>query len=88
MLLKEFGQEGAHGQIFNGCVPVKSGRAKVQSRAACQQTSGIAGYTLLFGLRYVRMVSRQPFAGRGDALNCKPRQMIWYGEWKHIAVVL
>ena len=36
---------------------------------AYQETSGIAGYTLLFGSRYYRIVSHQPFAGRQEALK-------------------
>ncbi|MBP3701728.1 MAG: fructose-bisphosphatase class III, partial [Lachnospiraceae bacterium] len=36
---------------------------------AYQSTSGIAGYTLVFNSRNLRIVSHQPFAGREDAIR-------------------
>ena len=36
---------------------------------AYQPTSGIAGYTLIFNSRNMRIVSHQPFAGRRDAIH-------------------
>ena len=82
MLLKEFGLEGPHCHIINGHVPVKArkGESPVKGGGkllvidggfsrAYQKTSGIAGYTLLFSSRYFRIVSHQPFAGRGEALQ-------------------
>ena len=36
---------------------------------AYQPTSGIAGYTLTFGSRYMRIVAHQPFAGKKHAVQ-------------------
>jgi len=82
MLLKEFGLEGKHCHIINGHVPVKAKKGESPIKGggkllvidggfsrAYQKTSGIAGYTLLFSSRYLRMVSHQPFAGREEALK-------------------
>ena len=82
MLLKEFGLEGEHCHIINGHVPVKAKKGESPIKGggkllvidggfsrAYQKTSGIAGYTLLFSSRYLRMVSHQPFAGREEALK-------------------
>ena len=82
MLLKEFGLEGPHCHIINGHVPIKvrKGESPIKGGGkllvidggfsrAYQATSGIAGYTLLFGSRYYRIMSHQPFAGRAEALK-------------------
>ncbi len=82
MLLKEFGLEGAHCHIINGHVPVKAKKGESPIKGggkllvidggfsrAYQSTSGIAGYTLIFNSRNLRIVSHQPFAGRRAALN-------------------
>ena len=82
MLLAEFGLEGPHCHIINGHVPVKvrKGESPVKGDGklividggfcrAYQATSGIAGYTLIFNSRGMRIVSHQPFAGRLDALQ-------------------
>ena len=82
MLLSEFGLKGPHCHIINGHVPVKARKGESPIKGggkllvidggfsrAYQKTSGIAGYTLLFGSRYYRIVSHQPFAGRQEALN-------------------
>ena len=81
MLLREFGLEGAHCHIINGHVPVKvkKGESPIKGGGkllvidggfskAYQSTSGIAGYTLIFTSRNMRMVSHQPFAGRQAAI--------------------
>ena len=81
MLLKEFGLEGNHCHIINGHVPVKAKKGESPIKGggkllvidggfsrAYQSTSGIAGYTLIFNSRHLRMVSHQPFAGRKEAL--------------------
>ena len=81
MLLKEFGLEGSHCHIINGHIPVKAkkGESPVKGGGklividggfckAYQPTSGIAGYTLIFNSRNMRIVSHQPFAGKQDAL--------------------
>ena len=82
MLLKEFGLEGPHSHIINGHVPVKvkKGESPVKGGGkllvidggfskAYQSTSGIAGYTLIFTSRNLRMVSHQPFAGKRAAIR-------------------
>ena len=81
MLLREFGLEGEHCHIINGHVPVKvrKGESPVKGGGkllvidggfskAYQATSGIAGYTLIFNSRCMRIVSHQPFAGKKQAL--------------------
>ena len=80
-LLKEFGLEGEHCHIVNGHVPVKASKGESPIKGggklividggfskAYQSTSGIAGYTLIFGSRYYRIVAHQPFAGKRQAL--------------------
>ena len=82
MLLKEFGLEGKHCHIINGHVPVraKKGESPIKGGGklividggfskAYQPTSGIAGYTLIFSSRHLRIVSHQPFAGKQDAIR-------------------
>ena len=82
MLLKEFSLEGPHCHIINGHVPVKAKKGESPIKGggklividggfskAYQPTSGIAGYTLIFGSRYFRIVSHQPFAGKYDAIH-------------------
>ena len=82
MLLREFGLSGNHSHIINGHVPVKAkkGESPVKGDGklividggfceAYQPTSGIAGYTLIFNSRNMRIVSHQPFAGRRDAIH-------------------
>ena len=82
MLLREFGLYGKHCHIINGHVPVKvkkgenpvkgNGKLIVIDGGFCkayQSTSGIAGYTLIFNSRSLRMVSHQPFQGRRDAIR-------------------
>ncbi len=82
MLLREFGLEGPHCHIINGHVPVraKKGESPIKGGGklividggfsrAYQSTSGIAGYTLIFSSRHLRIVSHQPFAGKYDAIQ-------------------
>ena len=82
MLLKEFGLEGGHCHIINGHVPVKAKKGESPIKGggrlvvidggfskAYQPTSGIAGYTLTFGSRFLRIVAHQPFAGKQYALQ-------------------
>ena len=82
MLLKEFGLEGKHSHIINGHVPVKAKKGESPIKGggklividggfskAYQPTSGIAGYTLTFGSRYLRIVAHQPFAGKQNAVQ-------------------
>ena len=82
MLLAEFGQGGPHSHIINGHVPVRAGKGESPIKGggkllvidggfsrAYQPTSGIAGYTLIFNSRYMRMVSHQPFKGKWSAIH-------------------
>ena len=82
MLLREFDLEGKHSHIINGHVPVraKKGESPIKGGGklividggfskAYQSTSGIAGYTLIFSSRHMRIVSHQPFAGKDDAVR-------------------
>ena len=82
MLLKEFGLEGEHCHIINGHVPVKAKKGESPIKGggklividggfsrAYQSTSGIAGYTLIFNSRHMRIVSHQPFAGKWNAVH-------------------
>ena len=81
-LLKEFGLEGPHCHIINGHVPVKAkkGESPVKGNGklividgglckAYQPTSGIAGYTLIFNSRNIRIVAHQPFEGKESAIR-------------------
>ncbi len=80
-LLKEFGLEGEHCHIINGHIPVKSkkgespikgsGKLLVIDGGFCkayQNTTGIAGYTLIYNSGCLRLVSHEPFAGRSNAI--------------------
>ncbi len=82
MLLREFGLEGDHCYIINGHVPVKSkkgespikggGKLLVIDGGFCkayQKTTGIAGYTLVYSSKYMRLVAHEPFSGRRDAIS-------------------
>lgn len=82
MLLREFGLEGPHCHIINGHMPVKSKKGESPLKAggkllvidggfckAYQQTTGIAGYTLIYNSRCLRLVSHQPFVGRAHAIR-------------------
>ena len=81
MLLREFGLTGKHCHIVNGHVPVKAKKGESPIKGggklividggfckAYQPTSGIAGYTLIFNSRNLRIVSHEPFAGRQKAI--------------------
>ena len=82
MLLAEFGLESRHCHIVNGHVPVKAKRGESPIKGggkllvidggfsrAYQSTSGIAGYTLIFTSRNMRIVSHRPFAGKQAAIS-------------------
>ena len=82
MLLKEFSLSGKHSHIINGHVPVKAKKGESPIKGggklividggfcrAYQATSGIAGYTLIFNSRNLRIVSHQPFAGKLEAIQ-------------------
>ena len=80
-IFREFGIDEENGHIINGHVPVRSkngespvkcgGKILVIDGGFCkayQPTSGIAGYTLIYNSRNIRIVSHQPFAGREEAI--------------------
>lgn len=82
MLLEEFGLTGEHCHIINGHVPVKAKKGESPIKGggklividggfckAYQPTSGIAGYTLIFNSRSLRIVSHEPFEGRRKAVH-------------------
>ena len=82
MLLEEFGLTGEHCHIINGHVPVKAKKGESPIKGdgklividggfckAYQPTSGIAGYTLIFNSRNLRIVSHEPFEGRRKAIH-------------------
>ena len=82
MILKEFGLDGGHCHIINGHVPVKAKKGESPIKGggklividggfckAYQPTSGIAGYTLIYNSRNIRIVSHHPFEGRHDAIH-------------------
>ena len=82
MLLREFGLRGKHCHIINGHVPVKvkKGESPIKGGGklividggfskAYQPTSGIAGYTLIFNSRHLRIMAHQPFSGKANAIN-------------------
>ncbi len=81
-ILREFGLEGPHCHIINGHVPVKAKKGESPIKGggklividggfckAYQSTSGIAGYTLIYNSRSLRIVAHQPFVGRVRAIR-------------------
>ncbi len=81
-VLSEFSLVGSHCHIINGHIPVKAGKGENPVKGggklividggfckAYQPTSGIAGYTLIYNSRNLRIVSHQPFVGRRDAID-------------------
>ncbi len=80
-ILKEFGLEGPHCHIINGHIPVKAKKGESPIKGggklividggfcrAYQPTSGIAGYTLIYNSRCIRIVSHQPFESKEAAI--------------------
>ena len=81
-ILKEFGLEGPHCHIINGHIPVKAKKGESPIKGggklividggfcrAYQPTSGIAGYTLIYNSRCIRIVSHQPFESKEAAIR-------------------
>lgn len=75
-ILVEFGLGGPHSHIINGHIPVKfkngenpikgSGKLIVIDGGFCrayQETTGIAGYTLIYNSYVMRLSSHEPFCG-------------------------
>ena len=82
ILTEQFGLEGPHCHIINGHVPVKSKKGESPIKGggrllvidggfsrAYQETTGIAGYTLIYNSACLRLVSHEPFAGRESAIR-------------------
>lgn len=81
MILDEFGVTGEHRHIINGHVPVKQGKGESPIKAngklmvidggfskAYHNTTGIAGYTLVYHSRGFQLVKHQPFTSAEDAV--------------------
>ena len=82
MLLDEFGVTGRHRHIINGHVPVRVGRGETPIKAngklmvidggfakAYHNTTGIAGYTLVFHSRGFQLVQHEPFTSMQKAIE-------------------
>ena len=81
-ILQEFGLAGENVHIINGHVPVHQsagenpvkcgGKVLIIDGGFCkayQQTTGIAGYTLIYNSACYRLVSHEPFVGRAEAIR-------------------
>ncbi len=81
-ILNDFGVTGQHRHIINGHVPVHVSRGenpiKAEGRlmvidggfaAAYHETTGIAGYTLVYHSRGFQLVQHEPFASRSEAVE-------------------
>lgn len=82
MILDDFGVKGQHRHIINGHVPVKAGKGENPIKAdgmlmvidggfskAYHNTTGIAGYTLVFHSRGFQLVQHEPFTSAEDAVK-------------------
>lgn len=81
-ILDNFGVKGSHRHIINGHVPVKVGKGETPIKAngklmvidggfskAYHNTTGIAGYTLVFHSRGFQMAQHEPFTSAEDAVK-------------------
>ncbi len=81
-ILKEFGLNGKTSHIINGHVPVRAGKGEHPVRAggryiridggfcrAYHDKTGIAGYTLIYSSKGLRLVSHSPFEGKEAAVR-------------------
>ena len=81
-ILEEFGIDPSKGHIINGHMPVhaKSGESPVKCGGkvmiidggfsrAYQSTTGIAGYTLIYNSRGLRLVSHEAFTSTEDVIE-------------------
>ncbi len=81
-ILDAFGVEGKHRHIINGHVPVKVGKGEQPVKAngkmmvidggfakAYHDTTGIAGYTLVYHSRGFELVQHEPFTSTDDAIR-------------------
>ena len=82
MILDAFGVEGEHRHIINGHVPVRVGRGENPIKAggklmvidggfakAYHNTTGIAGYTLVYHSRGFELVQHEPFTSAEEAIK-------------------
>ena len=82
MILDAFGVKGEHRHIINGHVPVKAGKGENPIKAdgllmvidggfskAYHNTTGIAGYTLVFHSRGFQLVQHVPFSSADEAVR-------------------
>lgn len=83
-ILDAFGVKGEHRHIINGHVPVKAGKGEQPIKAdgklmvidggfakAYHNTTGIAGYTLVYHSRGFDLVQHEPFSSAEEAIkNC------------------
>lgn len=81
-ILREFGLDPAHAHIINGHVPVRAAIGEHPVKAggryiridggfcrAYHDKTGIAGYTMIFSSRGLRLVSHTPFEGKAAAIH-------------------
>lgn len=81
-ILREFSLGGKGSHIINGHIPVKScegedpikagGKLIVIDGGFCQayrDTTGIAGYTLIYNAEGIRISAHEPFRGKADAIK-------------------
>lgn len=81
-ILDDFGVTGSHRHIINGHVPVKAGKGENPVKAggrlmvidggfakAYHDTTGIAGYTLVYHSRGMQLVQHEPFTSPEDAVK-------------------
>ena len=82
MILDAFGVEGEHRHIINGHVPVRINKGETPIRAngklmvidggfakAYHDTTGIAGYTLVYHSRGFQLVQHEPFTSTEEAIT-------------------
>ena len=81
-LMDEFEVQGEHRHIINGHVPVRAGRGENPVKAegrlmvidggfakAYHNTTGIAGYTLVYHSRGFELVQHEPFTSTEEAIK-------------------
>lgn len=81
-ILREFSLDAEHGHIINGHVPVKASKGETPIKAdgkmmvidggfskAYHNTTGIAGYTLVYHSRGFQLVQHEPFTSAADAVK-------------------
>lgn len=82
LILDEFGVEGEHRRIITGHVPVRAAKGETPIKAngrmlvidggfskPFHQTTGIAGYTLVYHSRGLELVQHEPFSSALDSVK-------------------